>query len=274
MTAARPLSRRLVEAAVALSPEAHRETRREQWLADLDGAADLDLSAFRLAMGAFTTALFHRRSGRRSTWGEAVAAGSRGPRAVRLAPLLIALAFASMVFGVVLLDLLDRYEQSPWFHALVHVSAAFVSLVPGLAFIAALALIDGAGRARRGLSSAAVLPVIAIFGGELLGVFRLFTSLDWMWFAITYAAVTAIWFAAHRVRGVRWLLVALPVAIFAVTWSIAVFDRGADGLPVTLQFGLRWLLILVPFVGCLAAGILGTRATRSWGGTARRLQPH
>lgn len=269
MTGARPLSRRLVEAAVALSPEAHRETRREQWLADLDGSADLDLSAFRLAMGAFTTALFHRRTGHRSTWGEAVAAGSRLPGRVGAARLLIGLAFASMILGSFLIVDVSRFNGDPASPLMMEGCLVLFALVPGLLYMAALLTGRRSPLVWRVLAAVPVLPLCLIFGGEWVGAFRTISSHDWIGFAVVFPATTAVWFVARGVRGVRWALVALPLAVFAASYPVEGFALDGHGLSGGLSFVVLYGAALVPFVGCLIAGSLGTRHR-----DARTAAPH
>jgi hypothetical protein len=94
------LARVIVRAAALVVPDRDRRARyREQWLADVEGAAELHLSPVRLAMGAMWTAIRFATTDRRSA---AVllraplmpSVGPRARRRVGVAQLVLALPYA------------------------------------------------------------------------------------------------------------------------------------------------------------------------------------
>lgn len=153
------LDRFLVGAAVAASPAAHRDTRREQWLADVRDARELDLSPTALAFGALTTALFHRRAGHRSTWGESMTAAPihvrSTPHTIRTVPVLVVIAVLSVIAVPVWAIMLPNAEYGSMFD-LVVAQAVWVGLqylVPGAALVTAILLLDGVPARRRRLAA-------------------------------------------------------------------------------------------------------------------------
>lgn len=57
------LARALVRVAAALAPAAERARRREEWLADVDGAAEVEISPLSVATAAWRTAWTTRTRG-------------------------------------------------------------------------------------------------------------------------------------------------------------------------------------------------------------------
>lgn len=246
------LDRLLVGAAVAVSPAAHRATRREQWLADVRDAQELDLSPTALAFGALTTALFHRRAGHRSTWGESMTAAPMHvpapPHTVRTVPVLVAVAVVSLIASGAWLVLQPNYGYASTLDVWLGTVGTWslVLFVPGAAVaLAALALRTGALRRRLGASmivaaavGAAVQPLLTPPTDLPVGVLPLVLALaGWL-------------VAAHSPRW-TWTLLALPVVAFGLEWSGFLFT----------VVPLRWspFVVAVPALAVVLAGVIASR---------------
>lgn len=246
------LDRVLVSAAVAISPAAHRETRREQWLADVQGADELDLSPTALAFGAFTTALFHRRADRRTTWGTTMTAAPTGdrpePHRIRTVPVLVAVAVVSVLASGAWLVL----QPNGGYEALADRVLSILGLqvlavgVPSIA-IALAALVLPTSRRRRRIGASTVLaagavaiaaPYSSIALGPTLGFVPVFLAL-------------AGWFIAARVPAWTWVFATLPV--------LYAFLDGSGALYTVVP--QRWTPFLVgaPYLVLILAGFLASR---------------
>jgi len=267
------LDRVLVGAAVAVSPAAHREVRREQWLADVRDARELDLSPTALAFGALTTALFHRRAGHRSTWGESMTAAPihvrPAPHTIQTVPVLIGLALLSFVAGGVGLTLLQRYNGLPGARTLFVLDALALSVVPGLVVASAVLLLAGVTLRRRVLGAFAVLGITALWWETVIGRFSLPVEY-FLQIGVFAAAVLAVWFAVRGRAGWGWLLLALPVLAGVLVAPLAqvsgptVFTASGS---TAVYLGLQ----LVPFA---VAAIAGTVATRFSTDAPALVEPH
>ncbi|OIH96527.1 hypothetical protein [Curtobacterium sp. MCBA15_001] len=255
------LDRALVSAAVAVSPSAHRSVRREQWLADVRDARELDLSPTALAFGALTTALFHRRAGHRSTWGNTLTTmpGSvrSTPHAIPTIPVLIALAVASFLAGGVGLGLIQRYDGfASTVPTFLLVSLAVV-VVPGLAVAASVMLVPEASLRRRGTGAVVVLAVTALWWTLITS-----TSAAPLPAAMVLGVIAAVWLAgwliAQRRPGWTWSLLLLPVVASALVFPLSnsVF---AAGLPFSVTATLSTAIDAVPFLVAVVAAVVARR---------------
>lgn len=267
------LDRRLVDAAVSLSPAAHRDTRREQWLADLDGADELGLSSLRLGMGAFTTALFHRRAIHRSTWEDSPMttvfvspAGHRVPRTLRTGSVLVVFAFLSMFVGSLLLVLLGRYGGTPLSRTFYLAVDGVIADIPGLLFMGALGLSEGGTRRRRSLAMGMTVLLTVLFGSYVVGFGRMFAP-DWLIIGVVVAGSVFVWLFARGHRGRVWLVTLLPVLVLCAARSAQEFAFSDLNAPAALLAFTYWMLNLVPFGACAVAALLAGRIS-SRSGTA------
>ncbi|GAA4670951.1 hypothetical protein [Frondihabitans cladoniiphilus] len=258
------LDRRLVDAAVSLSPAAHRDTRREQWLADLDGADELGLSSLRLGMGAFTTALFHHRATHRSTWEDSpmttvpVTGHHRVPHTLRTESVLIALAFLSMFVGALLLILLGRYGGTPLSRTFYLAVDGVIAGIPGLLFMGALGLSEGGTRRRRSLAMGMTVLLTVLFGSYVVGFGRMFAP-DWLIIGVVVAGSVFVWLFARGHRGRVWLVTLLPVLVLCAARSAQEFAFSDLNAPAAVLAFTYWMLNLVPFGACAVAALLAGR---------------
>ncbi|MBF4604650.1 hypothetical protein [Curtobacterium sp. VKM Ac-2884] len=246
------LDRVLVGAAVAVSPAAHRAARREQWLADVRDAHELDLSPTALAFGAFTTALFHRRAGHRSTWGDTMTAlptpVRSAPHTIRTVPVLVALAVVSLLVEGAWLILQPNYGYESASDRVLGITGTWslVFFVPGAAIaLAALTLRTSARRRRLGAS----MIVAAAVGGALQPILTPPTSLPIALVPVVLAL--AGWLVAARAARWTWVLLVLPVAVFALQWAGVLYPL----VPV------RWspFLVTLPHLAIVLAGAVASR---------------
>lgn len=246
------LDRALLAVAVAVSPAAHRVVRREQWAADVRDAHELDLSPTALAFGALTTALFHRRAGNRSTWGDSMTAAPldvrTAPHTIRTVPVLVAVAITSLVAagGWVILQPNSGYASTSD-RVIGSVGTwSLVFVVPGLALaMAALVLQTGAARRRLGASMIAAATATAVVYPFLSGPLTLPLSVLPMLLGL------AGWNVAARTLAWTWTLALVPVLVWYLDWSGSLYAL----VPV------RWspFLIGAPYLALIAVGIVATR---------------
>lgn len=255
------LDRFLVGAAVAVSPASDRDARREQWLADVRGARELDLSSTALAFGALTTALFHRRAGHRSTWGETMTTAPlhvrTAPHTIRTIPVLIAVAACSFIVASALLGLLQRYNGAVPATAVFVLMPVALTIVPGLAVATAVLLTAGASRRRRGIAALVVLAVATAWWALLTGYLRppLHPSL-------TVGLVAAAWLGTWLVVGARarwtWSLLLFPLVA-----SVLVFLLDAAVWESSLAYSGKTFVSLaigvVPFLVAIVAAVVAAK---------------
>ncbi|MBA8991456.1 hypothetical protein FHW23_002725 [Curtobacterium pusillum] len=215
------LDRIIVEAAVAVSPAAHREVRREQWLADVRDARELDLSPTALAFGALTTALFHRRAGHRSTWGESMTAAPLHVRpaahTIRTVPVLVGLAFLSFLAVPVWVIMLPNYEYSSTFDLLVAQVGWLVLqyLLPGAALVTAILLLDGVPIRRRRLgASIMAAAALGLVVYPLLG-----PDTDLPIEVLPPLAGLVAWLVATAGRRWAWIVLVAPLLVDALHYT-------------------------------------------------------
>lgn len=234
------LSRALVAAAVAVSPAEHRPVRREQWDADLLDATEVGLSPTAVAVGALTTALFHRRGPRRTTWGDAmttVPSATTSAHTVRTVPVLVTVAvFAILMVGPWLI-LQPNYGYESDLDRIIGRAGTGLALdlVPGGTVVAAILLLPGTSASRRRVG--ATLVAVAAIGSFV----EPFTTPSSWWpptvsVALPLVLALAGWLVAAEARHAAWLLVLLPI-----------------GLAFLVLSGALWPLVPVRFVPCLLA---------------------
>ncbi|WP_065960999.1 hypothetical protein [Curtobacterium sp. UCD-KPL2560] len=254
------LDRMLVSAAVAASPRSRRAARREQWLADVRDARELDLSPTALAFGALTTALLHRRADRRSSWGNSM---TTMPGTVRTTPFTVpaipvVLGFAVLAFLAASagLGLLQRYNGYTGAVSAILLVSIALTIVPAIAVAVSVLLATGAPLRRRAIGAVVALAVGALWWSVVTG------HLDpLVWPSLTLGAVAAAWLAVWLVvlrrPGWTWPLLLLPVAASALVFPLANSVSGT-GLTYSMGAAVATALDLVPFVvGMVAAGIAG-----------------
>lgn len=246
------LARVLVAAAVAISPAAHRETRREQWAADVQGAADLDLSPTALAFGAFTTALFHRRADRRTTWGNTMTAAPLDvrpePHRIRTIPVLVAVAVVSLLASGVWLMLQPNGGSATQRVVGTIVGEALVHVVPGVAVAVAILLLQATALRRRIGASivlaatvvVVLMPSLPITGPTPTEFFLLLTLLPLVG-----------WFVATSTPWLAWSFAAIPMLLVSAEHTGALWTL----LPA------QWNSILfgTPYLALILAGFIGSR---------------
>jgi hypothetical protein len=255
-----PLVHLLVRVAVALTPADRRARRQEQWLADVRDAPELGLAPFTLAVGALTTALFHRRGTRQTSWRAAMSATTvrRAPHTVRTVPVLVLGAFLVFLASVPPFMLLGRYSGTAAVWWLAQAIVIGVAVVPGAMIVAAVLLTDGPSRRRRVLSAVAVAALVTLWLGTMTG---------WIavtgWYGIVNSliavGVAAVWFVLRGHTGGVWLLLVLPIVVGAVLDPVQA--AAATHLPVAVAGAVGWLVQLAPFAadaGCVAAARLST----------------
>jgi hypothetical protein len=254
-------SRALVAAAVAISPAEHRLVRREQWQADLRDAPDFGLSPTALAFGAFTTALFHRRGVRRTTWGETMTTApfSTGakPHTIRTVPVLVTVAVLAILMTGPWLILQPNYGYESDLDRTVGVIGFWLLsyLVPGAAVTAAALLLPGSSPGRRRLGAA--LMAAAAIGAVVTPL----VIPDSGWPVSILPAVLpsllalAGWLVAIEAPRRGWLLLLVPLGMATLIESGALWVV----VPIRLQPCIISLLGLAVVV----AGLLAWRTARS-----------
>ena len=258
------LDRMLVTVAVAVSPLAHRLDRREQWLADVSDARELNLSPTSLAFGALTTALFHRRAGQQSTWGNAMnttpGTMRRTSHTIPTIPVLLAVAIASFLAGSIGLGLVQRYngiaDGVPMF-ALISIA---LTVVPGLAVGASVLLVIGAPFRRRAFGALIVFAVSALWWVLMAGYFNLpiHPSLS---LGIIAASWLAVWLVVLLRRpGWTWTLLLLPLVA-----SVLVFPLANAVYTTALAFSLKaavaTVVDVIPFLVAVLAAVIARRTS-------------
>jgi len=256
------LDRLLIAAAVAVSPLEQRAARHEQWLADVRDAHELDLSPTALAFGALTTALFHRRAGNRSTWGNTMTTmpGTvrSTPHTIPTIPVLLTLAVVSFLAGSVGLGLVQRYNGIAGILPVFLLISIVLTVVPGLAVAASVLLVTGAPIRRRAMGALVVLAVTALWWSVQTGFFNppVHPALS---LGIITGAWLAVWLVVLRRPGWTWSLLLLPLLA-----SVLVFPLSNSVYETQLAFSLKAMVssatALVPFLAALLAGRLSTDA--------------
>ncbi|MFJ4294545.1 hypothetical protein [Curtobacterium sp. NPDC089689] len=255
------LDRALIAAAVAMTPAAHRDTRREQWSADVQGAAELDLSPTALAFGAFTTAVFHRRADRRTTWGTTMTAvpGSvrRTPHSIPTIPVLLALGVLSYFAGSALLGLLQRYNGFAAAMPVYVFDAAVLTVVPGISVCASLLLVTGVRLRRRVLGGIVALLVGVLWFALATGIVN-----PPVHAALSLGIVAAGWLAASLVvlrrPGWTWSLLLLPVVAAILVFPLSNSVYGTQ-LAYSIKAAIASAVAIVPFLVALLAAIVAGR---------------
>lgn len=255
------LDRVLVSAAVAVSPAAHRSDRREQWLADVRDARELDLSPTALAFGALTTALFHRRAGHRSTWGNTMTTmpGTvrSTPHTIPTIPVLLALAVVSFLASSVGLGLLQRYNGFAGAVDAILVNSFALTLVPGLAVAASVLLVTGASLRRRGIGAIVVLAVSALWWSLVTGHVNPPVS-PALSLGLIAAAWLAVWLVVLRRPGWTWSLLLLPVVASVLVFPLANGVYGTE-LAFSVKAALSTSIDIVPFLVAVVAAAIARR---------------
>jgi hypothetical protein len=260
------LDRLLVGAAVAVSPAPHRAVRREQWAADVRDAHELDLSPTALAFGALTTALFHRRAGHRSTWGDTMTTAPLhvrpAPHTIRTVPVLIALAVMSYLVASGAVTLLQRYNGVAEARPLFDLVGVGLAVIPGIAVAAAVLLTSRVPLRRRALGAVVVVAVAAVWWAAVTGALRL--PVDPLLTAgVIAAAWLGVWFVVLGRPRWAWTLLALPVLAAVLVFPLTNAVMGS-GIPYSAMALASLTGQLVPFavaiVGAVVAGNSSTDA--------------
>ncbi|WP_439694235.1 hypothetical protein ACRQ4B_08375 [Curtobacterium sp. SP.BCo] len=255
------LDRLLVGAAVAVSPAAHRDTRREQWLADVRDARELDLAPTALAFGALTTALFHRRAGHRSTWGESMTAAPLHvrvtPHTIPTIPVLVSLAVVSFLGASLGLGLLQRYNGFPASPQLALLVSLCLTVVPGTAVGLSVLLATGAPLRRRAMGALVVLAVSVLWWGIVTGFLALPVH-PALALGIFAAAWLAVWLVVlHRPRW-TWSLLLLPIVASALVFPLSNGVYGTQ-LAYSVKAALGTAVDAVPFLVAIVGAVVAAR---------------
>ncbi|WIB60424.1 hypothetical protein DEJ13_00955 [Curtobacterium sp. MCLR17_007] len=255
------LDRLLVSAAVAASPLEQRAPRHEQWLADVRDAHELDLSPTALAFGALTTALFHRRAGHRSTWGNTMTTmpGSvrSTPHTIPTIPVLLVLAAVSFLAGGLGLGLVQRYNGLAGSVPVVLLISIVLTVVPGLAVSASVLLVTGAPIRRRAMGALVVLAVTALWWSIQTGFFNppVHPALS---LGIITGAWLAVWLVVLRRPGWTWSLLLLPVLASVLVFPLSTGVYGTQ-LAFSVKAAVSSAITLVPFLAALLAATIAGR---------------
>ncbi|PYY33663.1 hypothetical protein [Curtobacterium sp. MCBD17_030] len=250
----------LVEVAVDLSPADHRSVRREQWLADVRDATELDLSPLRLALGALTTAVFHRARHHRSTWGNTMTTTATSRPMIGAVPVLtIAVVLSILLSAAFTLAFGGDHGGGSWqWYRFITIQALFGTVLPAVGVVTMLR-VTRVPRTRLAVSTVLLLLGAVAFGGweiwALLGII----PVDYTYsMAPTFWGLPvlglALWSWSADVRGWRWLLVAAPVVLWALLLPLA------PSLPVASRPGLERLPLLL---AVLVAALVAPRAERA-----------
>ncbi|PZE82113.1 hypothetical protein [Curtobacterium sp. MCBD17_032] len=258
------LSRALVDTAVAISPAEHRVVRREQWYADLRDAADLGLSPTGLAFGALTTALFHRRGVRRTTWGDTMTTApfstAAAPHTIRTVPVLVTVAALAILMTGPWLILQPNYGYESDLDRTVGLVGIWLLsyLVPGAAVTAAALLLPGSGPGRRRLGAAlvAAAAVGAVVTPLVLPVSGWPVSI--LPTVLPFLLALAGWLVATDAPRRAWLFLLLPLG------AATLVESGM--LWVVVPIRLQPCIVSLPGLSVVVAGLL------AWG-TARSSRP-
>jgi len=255
------LDRLLVSAAVAASPLEQRAPRHEQWLADVRDAHELDLSPTAVAFGALTTALFHRRAGHRSTWGNTMTTmpGSvrSTPHTIPTIPVLLVLAAVSFLAGGLGLGLVQRYNGLAGGVPVVLLISIVLTVVPGLAVSASVLLVTGAPIRRRAMGALFVLAVTALWWSIQTGFFNppVHPALS---LGIITGAWLAVWLVVLRRPGWTWSLLLLPVLASVLVFPLSTGVYGTQ-LAFSVKAAVSSAITLVPFLAALLAATIAGR---------------
>ena len=265
------VDRFLVDTAVAISPDGHREARREQWHADLRDAAEVGLSPTALAFGAFTTALFHRRGARRTTWGDTMTTtptpAPSVPHTVRTVPLLIAVAVLAIATVGPWMILQPNYGYESTFDQTVGMTGLWLSLylVPGAAVAVAVLLLPRTTPRRRRLGAAMI--AAAAVGAVVFPYVTPNTGIPVE--VLPPLVALAGWLVAVEADRRSWLVMLLPVAAIALLVS---------GLPyAVVPVRLAPCLSSLPELTVVAAGLIAwptSSVRRRTRGTATSDEQH
>jgi hypothetical protein len=243
----------VVEIAVDLSPADHRQVRREQWLADVRDADELDLSPLRLAFGALTTAVLHRTRNHRSTWGNLMTTTSTPRSTVGTVPVLTGVAVLSILLSAAFtLAFGGNHGGGSWqWYRFIAIQAVFGTVLPAVA-VTTMLVVRRVPRTRLVVSAALLLVGAVAFGGwevwRLLGFVPLdysYSMLPTFWGLPTLGLV--LWSWSTDVRGWRWALVAVPVLVWALLLPLA------SHLPSTTWPGLERFPLIVAIVVAVVA---------------------
>jgi len=234
----------VVAVAVDLSPASHRSARREQWLADVRDAAELDLSPLRLALGALTTAVFHRVRHHRSTWGDTMTTAAASRPMIGAVPVLtVAVVLSILLSAAFTLAFGGNHGGGSWqWYRFIAVQAFFGTVLPAIGVIAMLR-VTRVPRTRFVVSAVLLLLGAVAFGGWEVWALLGFIPVDYAYsMAPTFWGLPvlglALWSWSVEVRGWRWLLVAVPVVLWAVLLLLT------PSAPVALLPGLERLPLL------------------------------
>lgn len=255
------LDRLLVSAAVAVSPAAHRATRREQWAADVQGAAELDLSPTALAFGALTTALLHRRVGHRSTWGNTMTTAPssvrRTPHTIPTIPVLLGVAVTAFLLGCGLLGLLQRYNGLRGAMPVFLLDAVAVTVLPALVVGVSALLVTGAPLRRRAIGALVVLAVGTVWFAVTTGWFNPPVHAA-VWPGTVASAWLAVWLVVLRRPGWTWSLLLLPIVASVLVFPLG-SSLGGAGLSYSVAAALGTAVQVVPFLVAIIGAVLASR---------------
>jgi hypothetical protein len=235
----------IVEVAADLSPAQHRSVRREQWLADVRDAAELDVSPLRLAFGALATAVFHRTRNHRSTWGDLMTTTATSRPTIGTVPVLtVGIVLSILLSAAFTVAFGGGHGGGSWqWYRFIAIQALFGTVLPAIGVVVVL-FVQGVPRTRFVVSAVLLLVGAVGFGGwevwRLLGLVPLdysYSMAPTFWGLPTLGLL--LWSWCVDVRGWRWALVAVPLASWALVLPLA------GHLPVAALPGFERLPLLV-----------------------------
>ncbi|MBD8540565.1 hypothetical protein [Frigoribacterium sp. CFBP 8751] len=242
----------VLEMAVLLSTASHRDSRREQWRADLEHADEVGVSRAALLSGALGTALLHRQPMRQKDAESPVFAPVLNarplPHSLPTVPLLILSALLSMLSSSVALALLGSFIGTPARQFAYFSILILASIVPA-ALAAAGVLLGTKDRRVLLLGSLTMLALGIIWALILVGHIRLDY---WLGAGLIASAATLVWTLSSGTRGSRLTAALIPFVIAGAT-NLTLSFGVVTGIWSTI--GLPFLLTnLLPFVAAALTG--------------------
>lgn len=239
-----------VNRAADLSTEHLREERREQWHADVSGAAETGVPRLGLVLGMILTSAFNRPAHPRPDGSVIAPRGTHAP-ATRLLVIAAALSVAASsvlerTFSVVV-SARPRVGEGAEF--------ALGFVVPLALVLVALSRVT----ASRGRWSAAA--AVAVVGSCSLLVGSVLGGVVWPVAASTgFAGLLAAWFLANRVRPGTWFSIGCPAVVLLVVNLVVLLGRALLDAPGTAR-PVVWeaegvLMLVAPLVAAVVVAVV------------------
>jgi hypothetical protein len=214
-----------VDRAADLSAVRLREERREQWHADVSGAAEIGVPRLGLVLGMLLTSAFHRPAHPRPG-GSMIRLRATPDPSTRL---LVIAALLSVVASSVLGRTLFSVASTP---PRVAEGAEFTLgfVVPLVLVLVALSRVTVGRRRGSAAAAMAVAGACSLLVGSVLG------GVAWLVAAsIGSAGLLAAWFLANRVPPRTWLVIGSPAVALLVVELVVLAARAAFDASMTAR---------------------------------------